>query len=108
MPHDVDSRVLFRRQPDRRQTLDRRAQWRGGRRANDFGSPMRELAARIIGHYAEQHCLTLTLAQATRLFGVDPALCRGVLEMLVHRGPLGKTAMAISSCRLQCLGTSAS
>jgi hypothetical protein len=91
MPHDVDSKVTFRSIPDRRQQPDRRAQWRGGRRGSDFASSMRELAARVIGHYAEQPGVKLTLDDAARLFAVDLATCGGVLEMLVRRGVLLRT-----------------
>ena len=94
MPDDVDSKVIFRPAPNRRQIQDRRAQWRGGRRAEDFDSAKRDLAARIIGEYVEQPGLKLTLAEASHLFAIDMPTCSGVLEMLVHRGPFLKTPSA--------------
>ena len=64
MSRDVDSTVFLRPTRDRRQIPDRRAHWRGGRRAADFSSPVRALAARVIGEYADQPGLMLTLLQA--------------------------------------------
>ena len=92
MLHDVDSTVFFRPTPDRRQTPDRRTQWRGGRREWDFSLAIRDLAARILAEYAEQPGLKLTLSEATRLFAVDMSICSGVLEFLAQRGPLLKTS----------------
>src|SRR5688572_12182633 len=87
MPHDVDSTVTFRSIPDRRQQPDRRAQWRGGRRASDVGS-IRELALRIQTEYSDQPGLRLTLAQAARLCQVEVATCESVLQWLVQHGTL--------------------
>ena len=91
MPHDVDSNAIRRSTPDRQHITNRREQWRGGRRAEDFASEIRDIAARIIGEYVEQPGLKLTLAEASRLFGIDVATCSGVLEMLAQRGPFLKT-----------------
>jgi CheY-like chemotaxis protein len=41
---------------------------------------------RIRGEYTEMPGLTLTIAQASRLWCVDPALCRDLLERLVADG----------------------
>jgi hypothetical protein len=41
------------------------------------------LVDRIRGEFREMPGLQLTLAQAQRLFGLDPAACRTVIEALV-------------------------
>jgi hypothetical protein len=45
--------------------------------------PYQTLLRRIQGEYLEMPGLRLTLAQAQRLFGVERALCKVVLEALV-------------------------
>jgi hypothetical protein len=47
-----------------------------------------ELDARISGEFREMPGLTLTLAQASRLFSLDSAQCARVLGSLVERGLL--------------------
>ena len=92
MPHDVDSTVFFFRPlPDRRQQPERRAQWRGGRRGDDFSPAMREGAARIIGEYTDQPGLALSLDHAAHLFSMDVNACAGLLLMLTERGVLTRT-----------------
>jgi hypothetical protein len=46
------------------------------------------IALRVRAEYAEMPGLSLTLAQATRLFGIDPDGCREVLMSLVSAGYL--------------------
>jgi hypothetical protein len=89
MPHDVDS-VTFIPKRDRRQLSDRRAQWRGGRRASDVPS-IPDLALRIQAEYFEQPGLRLSLPQAARLWHVDAVRCESVLLMLVQHGSLART-----------------
>lgn len=48
----------------------------------------RDLRTRIRGEFREMPGLTLTLAQATRLFSVDAARCERVLATLVEGGVL--------------------
>jgi hypothetical protein len=50
------------------------------------------LVDRIRGEFREMPGLQLTLAQAQRLFGLDPAACRQVIEMLVDASFLRWTA----------------
>jgi len=47
-------------------------------------APPHEAAARIRAGYLEMPGLRLTPQQASRLFGVEPAVCRAVLEALVE------------------------
>jgi hypothetical protein len=58
---------------------------------NDYGFdcwvtvvPHKVLIQRIRGEYLEMPGLRLTLKQAQRLCGVDPALCQRVLDILVE------------------------
>lgn len=44
--------------------------------------------ARICAEYAEMPGLTLTLWQASRLFGLETARCEQFLRLLVHNGVL--------------------
>ncbi|HVH26559.1 MAG TPA: hypothetical protein VM818_07370 [Vicinamibacterales bacterium] len=46
--------------------------------------PHTPLVTRIRGEYLEMPGLRLTFEQAQRLFGVDPTLCRKVLDALVE------------------------
>lgn len=48
----------------------------------------RELHVRIQGEYREMPGLTLTVAQASRLFNVEPTRCAKALNALVLRGLL--------------------
>jgi hypothetical protein len=57
-------------------------------RANEPRRDEHDLQTRIRGEFREMPGLTLTLAQATRLFSVDPARCEGVLVTLVEVGVL--------------------
>ncbi len=50
------------------------------------------LVDRIRGEFREMPGLQLTLAQAQRLFGLDPTACRQVIEMLVDASFLRWTA----------------
>jgi len=50
------------------------------------------LVDRIRGEFREMPGLQLTLAQAQRLFGLDSAACRQVIEMLVDASFLRWTA----------------
>jgi hypothetical protein len=89
---DLGRRVRFVPKCDRRQhPKDRRVQWRGGRRTTDFDASMRELAARIIGEYAEHPGLKLTMEQATRLFDTDVKTCAWTMVMLTRHGVVTRT-----------------
>jgi hypothetical protein len=46
------------------------------------------LQERVSAEFREMPGLTLTLAQAARLFSIDAALCEHVLRALVERGVL--------------------
>jgi hypothetical protein len=48
----------------------------------------RALIARVAAEFHEMPGLQLTLAQAARLFGLEPAYCDVLLESLVRRGEL--------------------
>lgn len=56
----------------------------------------RELHVRITGEFREMPGLTLTLAQASRLFSVDPARCERVLGSLVQGGVLSTNGRAFA------------
>lgn len=47
-----------------------------------------DLRVRIAAEYREMPELKLTLAQAARLFSLDPVRCERVLDALVRRGVL--------------------
>ena len=64
-------------------------------RAEDLGT----LVERVRGEFNEMPGLQLTEAQAARLWGVEPAACRGVVELLVgteflRRTPTGRITRA--------------
>jgi hypothetical protein len=62
-------------------TLERRVQ------------PARDLlVARVRGEFSEMPCLSLTVPQAMRLFGLREDVCRRVLAALVSDGVLWKRA----------------
>ena len=50
------------------------------------------LVERIRGEFREMPGLQLTLVQAQRLFGLDPAACRHVIDALVEASFLRWTA----------------
>jgi DNA-binding IclR family transcriptional regulator len=50
------------------------------------------LRSTIVGAYREMPGLTLTLAQAARLFGLRDNTCRVVMEDLVREGRLRRTS----------------
>ena len=50
------------------------------------------LVERIRGEFREMPGLQLTLGQAQRLFGLDPAACRHVIDTLVESSFLRWTA----------------
>jgi len=54
----------------------------------------REWLQRIRGEYSEIPDLHLTEHQARRLWGLDPAICRGLLDRLVRAGFLRRTDKA--------------
>jgi hypothetical protein len=54
--------------------------------------PLQALIDRIRGEFREMPGLQLTLAQAQRLFGLDPAACRHVIDALVAASFLRWTA----------------
>ena len=47
---------------------------------------------RVRAEFEEMPGMTLTVPQASRLFGLDEALCRCVVEQLVNAAYLRKTA----------------
>jgi NAD(P)H-nitrite reductase large subunit len=55
-------------------------------------SLIRELTRRVQAEYAEMPCLSVTLAQARRLLGIDEQTCTAVFDALVNRGVLRRTA----------------
>ena len=72
-----------------RHTVDR------GERRQDCGNgepPPRQLESMILGMYHEMPGLSLHLAQAARLFGLGSATCKNILEELVGRNHLRRTA----------------
>jgi hypothetical protein len=58
----------------------------GGTRASEA------LLSRVCAEFIEMPGLQLTFEQARRLWGVDPAVCRQVIDDLVSRGFLRRTA----------------
>ena len=53
---------------------------------------VQSLVERIRGEFREMPGLQLTLAQAQRLFGLEPAACRRVIDALVESSFLRWTA----------------
>ena len=51
----------------------------------------RQLARLVWAEYAEMPGLSVTLAQAQRLWGVDEQTCRGAFDALIARGILRRT-----------------
>ena len=51
-------------------------------------APSPELGRRVASEFREMPGLRITVSQASRLFSLDSALCRGVLDALVHDGVL--------------------
>jgi hypothetical protein len=71
--------LVYRTSPAARPSLDRRVQ------------PARDLLlARVRGEFCEMPCLSLTVPQAMRLFGLREDICRRVLGALVTDGVLWK------------------
>lgn len=71
----------------------------GDGRSAGAGSPSPEgpaitdrLCERILAEYGEMPGLQLTAAQAARLWGLDPAPCERILQMLVTAGGLQRRA----------------
>jgi hypothetical protein len=54
------------------------------------------LQMRVSAEFREMPCLTLTLAQAARLFSIDAARCERVLSALVERGVLATNGRAFA------------
>ncbi len=52
----------------------------------------RALTQRVLSEFDEMPGTCLTLAQATRLFGVTPEICQRILGELVGEGRLRRTA----------------
>jgi hypothetical protein len=50
------------------------------------------LLTRVRGEYREMPGMKLTIAQAARLWQLDPSACEAVLKLLVHDGFLTQTA----------------
>jgi hypothetical protein len=59
------------------------------------------LARRIRGEFLEMPGLRLNLPQAQRLWGLDEACCREVLEALVETGVLARSGRAYSLRRTE-------
>ena len=71
--------LVYRMEAAARPGTDRRAQ------------PARDLLlARVRGEFSEMPCLSLTIPQAVRLFGLREDICRRVLGTLVTDGVLWK------------------
>jgi hypothetical protein len=69
--------LVYRTLPAARPSIDRRVQ------------PARDLLlARVRGEFSEMPCLSLTVPQAMRLFGLREDICRRVLAALVTDGVL--------------------
>jgi hypothetical protein len=84
-----DSRRLPYREPATRVPLERRRSHRG----SIEGEPPRPQLVRMIeASYREMPGLSLHLRQAARLFGLREATCRVVLEDLVRKGRLRRSA----------------
>jgi hypothetical protein len=47
-----------------------------------------DLAARVIGEFRDMPGLTITAAQAVRLFAIDRSRCERILDVLVRGGVL--------------------
>lgn len=58
-----------------------------------------DLCARVWAEFREMPGLTLTLPQASRLFGIEPVRCERVLGALVHAGHLATNGKAFASPR---------
>jgi hypothetical protein len=54
--------------------------------------PSESLLQRVRAEYQEMSSLSLTPAQAQRLFGLDPTVCGAVLEVLLSERFLTKTS----------------
>lgn len=52
----------------------------------------RALTQRVLSEFDEMPGTCLTLAQATRLFGVSPDICQRILNELIANGRLQRTA----------------
>jgi hypothetical protein len=73
--------AIYRTSSTAQPGLDRRAQ------------PARDLlVSRVRGEFSEMPCLSLTIPQAMRLFGLREDVCRRVLGALVSDGVLWKRA----------------
>lgn len=57
-----------------------------------MAAPTRDLLSRVRGEYIEMPGLSLTLAQAERLWALDPQTCRRLLSSLVETGFLKQRA----------------
>jgi hypothetical protein len=82
MPSPIHSGALalaFRPPADVRPRIDRRSH-----QARDL------LLTRVRGEFTEMPCLSLTLPQAMRLFGLREDICRRLLGSLVADGALSK------------------
>jgi DNA-binding IclR family transcriptional regulator len=55
------------------------------------GEVLRKLTRRAQAEYAEMPGLSVTLAQAQRLLGIDEATCAAILRGLVESGVLRRT-----------------
>ena len=55
---------------------------------NDVDPDRRELVRRIRAEFEEMPGLSLTSAQASKLFGISPAVCADVLAKLIEEGVL--------------------
>jgi hypothetical protein len=55
------------------------------------------LHGRVLAEFREMPGLRLTLAQAARIFNIEPARCRQVLSLLVDAGRLATDGRAFSA-----------
>jgi hypothetical protein len=61
------------------------------RRRGHAARTQKDLAGRVAREFQEMRGLSLSAAQATRLFSIEQAECEQILETLVGRGVLRRT-----------------
>lgn len=66
----------------------------------DADSVRRKLVRRIRGEFEEMPGLSLTSAQASKLFGVSPDVCAGILAYLIEEGMLRLNSDGLYARRL--------
>jgi hypothetical protein len=64
---------------------------KGARRRRDHDRTGKDLTRRVAREFEEMRGLSLSTAQATRLFSIERSECERILETLVERGVLRRT-----------------